>query len=333
MSNILGIEGPAGWTAWAHSDRPLYEQRFSASEESGSYERNFGYVQQECRHQAWKFVEDDLLVTACSRSEESEFIFLLPPVGTASRAARRLPGLCRALSGRFGRRIVLRKLSLDLLAALRSDPAFICVPLETYRNPRELPEDIHPQVVAPTRTLDGFTGSAFVKVRNNMRNAHRAHEISFCNLGAGNRYEAIAMIRAWARAHDLRVSQSSIAGKAPADELGIDAAAYFVFCERMAELVDDHLYFGRVMLLDGEANALTFAGRTARDTAGLYASICLSRTRGTSECMIADILDLLARKGISLLNFGGSEGLSMFRAKKKWRPSALVETHELEFIA
>jgi len=141
------------------------------------------------------------------------------------------------------------------------------------------------------------------------------------------------MIKAWAREHNERLRHSDSAGKTAIDSQGIDPAAYTVFCERLAPLVDDDLYYGRVMVVDGRVGAFSFAGRTSRKSAGgLYASICRYRTRGASECMIVDMLDLLARQGIELLNFGGSEGLDMFRYKNKWRTSALIATQDLEFL-
>lgn len=320
------------WTPWRPGDRSLYERFFTAWDQPGSYETNFAYVQQECRDQAWKFVDDDLLVTACARGQTSEFVFVLPPTGSVPYAVRILPQLCAQLVAGTGRRVILRKLSNDLHAALRVDAAFTTVPLETYRNPRELPEDIHPQVVAPVRRRDGFAGGDFVKMRNNLRTAHRLHHISFRNLDVDNRDDVIAMITTWAREHNERLHLSDSAGKAPICAQGVDPAAYTVFCESLAPLVDDNLYFGRVMMVDGQVGAFTFAGRTSRKSASLYASICRYRTRGASECMIVDMLDLLARKGIELLNFGGSEGLDLFRYKKKWGANALIATQELEYL-
>lgn len=328
---LKGIAG-ASWSPWSFEDRSLYEARFAKVDESGSYETNFAFVQQECRRSAWKFVSNDLLVTAYSGGPDSEFVFLLPPVGRAERAIEQLPGLCRDISLATGRRVVLRKQSAALAEALGGDSRFRPVPLETYRNPRELPEDIHPQVVAPTRLAGDFNGSGFVKLRNSLRNAQRTHDIAFCNLSASRRDSARSAIEAWARDHDLRVRQSSSAGKAPADGQGIDASAYTIFCDRMAALVDDRLYFGRIMLLDGVPSALAFAGRTASDTAALYVSICRSRTRGASDCMIADMLEHLKRHEIELMNFGGSEGADLFWFKDKWGSCRHIRTHELEFL-
>jgi hypothetical protein len=100
----------------------------------------------------------------------------------------------------------------------------------------------------------------------------------------------------------------------------------------MAELVDDRLYFGRIMLVDGLPGALTFAGRTASDTAALYVSICRSRTRGASDCMIADMLAHLKRQGLQFMNFGGSEGADLFWFKDKWGSCRHIRTHEFEFV-
>ena len=321
------------WSPWDPRDRPLYERFFAAWDKQGSYEANFAYVQQECRDQAWKFACDDLLVTACARGRTSEFIFVLAPTGSLSHAVRILPELCAHLAAGTGRRVILRKLPGDLYAALRASAAFMPVPLETYQNPRELPEDIYPQVVAPTRRLDGFTGGDFVKTRNHMRTARRLHHISFRDLGFDNRDDVIAMIMAWARKHNERLCCSESAGKARVDAQGIDPAAYTVFCERLVPPAGQGVYFGRVMMVDGQVGAFSFAGRTSRRSAGLYASICLHRTRGASECMIADMLDLLARQDIKLLNFGGSESLDLFRYKNKWQASALLETQELEYLS
>ncbi len=332
MTRVRPVNLYAGdpWTLWRPEDRPLYE-RFFATWDRGSYEASFAYIQQECRDEAWKFVGDDLLVTACARGEASEFVFVLPPAGPVLRAARMLPQLCARLVAGTGRRVILRKLPDDLHAALQLNGAFIPVPLETYRNPRELPEDIHPQVVAPTRLHDDFDGGDFVKIRNNVKTVHRLHRIAFRNLDLDNRGDVTAMIEAWAREHNERLHRSSSSGKTPINAQGVDPAAYTIFCNRLAPLVDDLVYFGRVMMVDGQAGAFSFAGRTSGTSAGLYASICRLRTRGASECMITDMLDVLARHGIVSLNFGGSEGLDLFRYKDKWRTSALITTRELEY--
>jgi len=151
------------WTSWSPGDRSLYERFFAAWDQWGAYETNFAYVQQECRDQAWKFVSDDLLVTACARGRTSGFVFVLPPTGSVPHAVQILPQLCAQLAVGTGRRVILRKLPDDLHSALRAGSAFIPVPLETYKNPRELPDDIHPQVVAPARRLDCFTGAEFAR--------------------------------------------------------------------------------------------------------------------------------------------------------------------------
>lgn len=320
------------WTPWGPEDRGLYERAFAVGDHPASYETNFAYVQQECREQAWKWRSGDLLVTACVRGPVSEFVFVLPPIGPIHQTAAVLPRLCAQLAARTGRRVILRKLPADLHAALAATGSFIPVPLEAYRNPRELPEDIHPQVVAPTRLQDDFGGSDFVKTRNHVKTARRLHHIEFRNLDPDNRGEAVAMIEAWAREHNERLRQSDSAGKTPVGDHGIDPAAFTIFCDRFAPLVDDRLYFGRLMIVDGRVGAFAFAGRTSATSAALYASVCRVRARGTSDCMIVDMLDRLAGRGVASLNLGGSEGLDLFRYKDKWRTSALITTQELEFV-
>lgn len=320
------------WSVWTPLDRSLYEGFYSRWNQHNSYEANFAYIQQECRDRAWKFFSDEILVTACVRGDASEFAFVLPPIGSVTEAARRLPDLCAQLADKTGRRVIIRKLQPDLHATLSVSKVFRNVPLETYKNPRELPEDIYPQIVAQTRFHDRFVGKQFVKLRNQVKTAHRSHQIHFHDLTQKNSMDVKKMIRCWANEQNVRLRSSKSSGKAPVGELGIDPDAYTIFCDSFSKLVDNELYFGRVMEVDGKVVAFCFAGRTSNGSAALYASLCQMRSRGLADCMIVDMMNVLALVNITNLNFGGSEGLNLFNFKNKWGTVDLIETNELEYV-
>lgn len=326
-----GLAGFPGWSKWSSADRTLYDTRFHTSHDEYSYENNFGYVQQECRYDAWKFIADNLLVTVCSRSETSEFAFILPTVGSQTAALAVLDRLCGQVREVCGRRVVLRKCSRLVLDALLNEGSFRIMPPEEYANPRELPEDIFPQVILDVTVSALLVGSCFVKTRNNIRNAKKHYDIEFCDLNEKNAANAVQVAHTWAKAYKARVANSASPAMIAVDGTGADPCAYTVFPTAMASLVDNRHYFGRLMILDGTPSGFCFSGRTASNTAASYASLCISSIRGTSELMIADTLQLLVDRGIAYFNLGGSESQGLFNYKRKWGAHALRSTFELEF--
>src|SRR5713226_3964814 len=80
LRNLVANLRSANWQLITSCDEQLYQQWMDANDVSHSYENSWAYIFQQSRLAAFRFVCDDMLLTAVLKDTNSPFIFLLPPV-------------------------------------------------------------------------------------------------------------------------------------------------------------------------------------------------------------------------------------------------------------
>lgn len=324
--------GFAGWAKWLDNGPGYFDELKVSSAPWHTYENNLAYFQQECRHDAVEYRGDDYLCAAYTRSDDSDYVIVLPPVGNVSGFIRDAASICNYLQGVTKKRVVLRRVHGAVEEQLISSSCFRRKPHTEYENPRELPEDIYPQVIVDCSIAHELHGHSYMKIRNHIQKLRRTVNAECSQLEPDCKAELVQAIMTWAAEFNekVRARQSEAEHKIVGSQ-GVDPDSYLVFCREFPEQVDNINYFGRVLRVDGKLVGFSFAGKTTENSAALYASLTMSSSRGSSEFLFADMIQTIHQSGTRFLNLGGAESEPLFRYKKKWEPFSLVNTYELEY--
>lgn len=327
-SQLSSIGGafPPGWLPITLDDEKLYSDFFERTEDSLSYENNWCFVCQEARYGGIKYIHDHLLLTGIVRHVASPFLFVFPPLGSIDLYTESISGIAESLSAHTGKRIVLRKLTSQCADRVLSSGPFRHLSPEVFVHPRDIPEDIYPQVIVDVSTTRRLLSGAFMKVRNHIAHfsLNRPNARTLTPEGV---VDVVSLIGVW---NELYYSRHARHLSAP-DKITVDNSAYSVFAERFAKSIDSQKYFCRLIYVGDAPVGFSFAGRISPKAAALYSSISLTSYRGASEYLLMDMLDMLASAGIEFLNMGGSETRGLFEFKSKFATSELRQCYDIEY--
>ncbi|MGH9929084.1 MAG: phosphatidylglycerol lysyltransferase domain-containing protein [Pyrinomonadaceae bacterium] len=328
MAHMFERLREGGWSPVTVQDEYVYTSYFALSHAPFSYEQNWAFIAQETRFGAMKYEDNGLLLTAVIKAEDSGFIFILPPCGDTSDFGLRIAGVAAELAARSTRRVVLRKLPLELYQQVLSTNRFRTIPASAFIHPRDVPEDQFPQVVIDISATLAMQGAKFRRLRNNISYFARQCKPEVLNLRPSICKEVINCIAAWSRNYNQKHAGRSL----DAEEPTVDLTAYTVLAEQFAPLIDNSKYFAKVLRVDGCLVAVTLAGISGNDCAAQYVNLSALRVRGCAEFIVLELLRELSRAGLLYLNMGGAETEGQFLFKKKFDVHLLKESFEVEYI-
>lgn len=324
----------AGWTRISAADESIYRSFFADSADSLSYENTWAFIRQETRVWGYRYHDGDILITATIKQPDSPFILILPPLirapdQTNAAVAGRCVKLASSLRRMTHRRVVFRKLPLDWFA--RAMETGWCVqryPHE-FLCPRDVPEDILPQVIISCPSTLSCQGAAFAKVRHHLNQFRRIHRPRFLPLSTSAEQDVRELVERWNREYTDRVLSSNESGIL---QLAIDNSAYTIFASEFAGRIDNDRYFAVILYSENTPVGFIFAERVTHESAALYCSVSLTAYKGSSECLMMELLRLLVASGVKWLNLGGAETEGLFKFKCKFDAKALRPSHDAEVV-
>lgn len=320
---------PGDWLPIVGNDETLYDSYFARSSDGLAYENNWAFIVQETRFGGFRYHQHDLLLTAVSRHSTSPFLFIFPPLGELSVFSGEIERLAAILRRVTGRRIVLRKLLPDLTRSLVGGTTFIPLAASEFTHPRDIPEDVYPQVIISVDDTVALATSKFVKTRNQLKYfSDTWREIVTPPLASHYRVEVANLAELWNAAYRERLASEN----ARADITKVDISAYTIFADVFGGRIDGMRYFGRLLFVGGNPVGFTFAGRVSEQAAALYCSLSLRKFRGAAEYLFVTLLKDLTAAGVRYLNLGGSETQGLFDFKRKFAVTELREACDLEYI-
>jgi hypothetical protein len=328
MAHMFEQLREVGWSPVTFQDECLYTSYFAHSHAPFSYEQNWAFIAQEARLGAMKYEDEGLLVTAVIKAEDSPFIFILPPCGDTSAFGLRIASIAAELSARSAKRVVLRKLPLELYPQVLLTNKFTIIRPSAFSHPRDAPEDQFPQVVINIAATLAMQGAKFRRLRNNVSYFARQCKPEVLNLDPSICNEVTNCIAAWSRNYNLKHAVRSL----DAGEPIVDLTAYTVLAEQFAPLIDNSKYFAKVLLVKGCVVAVTLAGISGNDCAAQYVNLSALRVRGCAEFIVLELLRELSQAGVLYLNMGGAETEGQFLFKKKFDVHLLKESIEMEYL-
>jgi hypothetical protein len=321
-------ERASGWSLIRPEDEALY-LRISQQEEPDveSYEGSWAFLTQETRNLGMKRVKNGVLWVAVIRYDASPFVFVFPPVGSRRYCARDVRSIDAQLRALTGRRVVFRKVAgLQFVDIMRLQEA-VSLQSDHFTDPRDIPEDVRPQVIIAVDESLAREGTHFMKIRNHLRRFIEDRHPRVELLSPGNSCDVGRLVKRW---NDEGRSHFQATPGCPAEPVSANEGAYTIFAERFANQIDGQHLFGRMVYVDWEPVGFAFAGRTSDTGAALYSSLTLTRFRGASEFLITCILEDLQRAGIRHLNLGGAETDKLFRFKSKFHVVSLRPAFDVE---
>jgi hypothetical protein len=318
------------WSPIDPTDEALFDMMFERSIDQLAYENNWAFIAQESRFGGLRYYDGDILLAAVARHPASPFIFVFPPLAGRRIFPEDLMEIAGALRRKTKRRVVFRKMLRDGSDIFLRTPSFTLIAPERYDHPRDIPEDIFPQVVLFVEESLRANGRQFVKIRNQVQHFKTIYHPFVDNLSESALPQIANLVQQW---HDsYRRGRAKLTDGDLAVAQVVDTSAYTVFANLFGGRCDGSRFFGKLVFVADSVVGFAFAGRVSSTAAALYCNISLREFRGSSEYLLRALLTDLAESGIQYLNMGGSETKGLFSFKQRFAVKELREAVDLEYI-